>query len=243
MNPDLAIIVPARLLSQRFPRKLLFPVNNKPLILWTAERLKKIGDGIPIYFAVAEKELHEILHESGYQTVMTDPDLPSGTDRIAAANRKIGARKIINVQADEPLVAREHIDQLRDALESGCDMATLATEFPHKEDFQDPHKVKVVRDHSGNALYFSRSPIPYHRDDPGGIGPAGALWHLGLYAYTSELINSFVEWDPSPLEVTEKLEQLRVLENGRKIRVNVTRHRTVGIDTPEDMQVFLQHIE
>jgi 3-deoxy-manno-octulosonate cytidylyltransferase (CMP-KDO synthetase) len=229
-----AIVVPARLGSQRFPRKLLHEVRGRPLILWTADNLRRIAPEVPLFFAVAETELADSLEAAGYNCLMTDPALPSGTDRIAMANREIGARRIINVQADEPVLQAEHLTGLFAMLDSGVDVATVATAFETVADFRDPNKVKAVVDKDGRALYFSRSPIPYARDSGGGL-PESAYWHMGVYAYTAEVLERFLSWEPSRLEMTERLEQLRVLENGGRIGVAIARSRTVGVDVPEDL--------
>jgi 3-deoxy-manno-octulosonate cytidylyltransferase (CMP-KDO synthetase) len=231
---DCAIIVPARLGSQRFPKKLLKPVRGRPLILWTAENIRRIAPELPLFFAVAEEALKDVLEAAGHRCIMTDPDLPSGTDRITAANREVGASWVINVQADEPVLAADHIHQLQEVLGTGVDVATLATPFPELADFLDPNKVKVVTGLNGRALYFSRSPMPYQRETNGGL-PKQALWHLGLYGYHADILERFSGWSPSPLELTEKLEQLRVLENGGTIGVGVTANRTVGVDVPDDL--------
>ncbi|NDV62769.1 3-deoxy-manno-octulosonate cytidylyltransferase [Puniceicoccales bacterium CK1056] len=231
---DCAIVVPARLGSQRFPRKLLQEVHGKPLILWTADNLLRIAPDVPLFFAVAEDELASALEKAGHSCIMTDPDLPSGTDRIAIANREVNARQVVNVQADEPILAAEHISQLLAVLRSGPDVATLATPFDRAADFADPNKVKAVVAENGQALYFSRAPIPYDRDVKGGLPPQ-AYWHLGLYAYSAEVLEKFLAWKASPLEQTEKLEQLRILENGGRIGVGITASRTIGVDVPEDL--------
>jgi 3-deoxy-manno-octulosonate cytidylyltransferase (CMP-KDO synthetase) len=231
---ECAIVVPARLGSQRFPRKLLQEVHGRPLILWTADNLQRIAPAVPLYFAVAEEELAEVLGAAGLRCIMTDPELPSGTDRIAMANREIKARQVVNVQADEPIIGAEHIAQLLDVLKTGPDVATLATPFEDAADFTDPNKVKAVVAQNGRALYFSRSPIPYDRDSKGGL-PARAYWHLGLYGYSAEVLEQFLSWKASPLEQTEKLEQLRILENGFQIGVGITGSRTIGVDVPEDL--------
>jgi 3-deoxy-manno-octulosonate cytidylyltransferase (CMP-KDO synthetase) len=229
-----SIIIPARLGSQRFPKKLLQPVCGKPLVLWTAENVARIAPDLPLYFAVAEEELREVLEDAGYRCILTDPALPSGTDRIAAANREIGSEWVINVQADEPVLSGRHIEELVKVLQSGVDAGTLATPFPDLKSFQDPNKVKVVRTPGGNALYFSRSPIPFDRDKAGGF-PSGALWHLGLYGYHRTLLERFTAWEPTYLEKIEKLEQLRIMENGGTIGVGITQTRTIGIDVPGDL--------
>lgn len=238
---DAAIIVPARLGSQRFPRKLVQEVCGKPLICWTAENIQRIAPGIPLYFAVAEKELEQLLGEMGLSCIMTDPELPSGTDRLAVANRQVGADWVINVQADEPVLAADHIQQLVEVLESGKDVATLATPFDNVADFKDPNKVKVVTAGDGGALYFSRAPLPYERDSAGGL-PERAFWHLGLYGYHKDTLEKFTQWPQSYLEKTEKLEQLRILENGGTIGVGITQTRTIGVDVPEDLERLSEYL-
>lgn len=238
---DCAIVIPARLASQRFPEKLLQPVRGKALILHTAENVRRIAPDFPLHFAVAEEKLRNVLEDAGYTCIMTDPDLPSGTDRIAMANREIGATWLINVQADEPVLAAEHIRQLVQVLETGVDAGTLATPFSALEDFRDPNKVKVVCGAHGRALYFSRAPIPHERDSRGGLPPR-AYWHLGLYGYHKDVLERFMQWEPSYLEQTERLEQLRILENGGTIGVGITATRTVGVDVPEDLERLEAHL-
>ena len=238
---ETVIIVPARLDSQRFPRKLVHPVRGRPLILWTADNLRRIAGDIPFYFAVADRELEVLLASEGYACIRTDPALPSGTDRIAAANRDIGAKRVINIQADEPVLQAVHVSKLVESLDSGMDMATLATPFERLEDFRDPNKVKVVVGKQQQALYFSRSPIPYNRRVPN-LLPEGSYWHMGVYAYTAELLDAFTSWAGGCLEEMERLEQLRVLENGKSIGVGITDVRTVGIDVPEDIASLERHL-
>lgn len=238
---ECAIVVPARLGSQRFPRKLLQEVQGRPLILWTADNLMRIAPGMPLFFAVAEEALAEVLKGAGHSCIMTDPALPSGTDRIAMANREIRARQVVNVQADEPIITAEHIDRLLEVLGSGPDVATLATPFERAADFADPNKVKAVVAMDGRALYFSRSPVPYDRDAMGGLPPQ-AFWHLGLYAYSAGVLERFLSWNASPLELTEKLEQLRILENGGRIGVGITASRTIGVDVPEDLERLEEYL-
>jgi 3-deoxy-manno-octulosonate cytidylyltransferase (CMP-KDO synthetase) len=237
-----AIVVPARLASSRFPRKLLFPLGGKPLILWTAERVSREAPGYPLYFAVGDAELAAVLGDAGYCTVMTDPALPSGTDRLAAANEQIGAERLINVQADEPLVHGAQIRQLAALLDDGADLATLAIPFRDVAEFHDSNRVKVVRNQRGDALYFSRAPIPYDRDAGGALPAGDCHLHLGLYAYTARFLRAFTHWPPGRLEQLEKLEQLRALENGCRIAVGITNERTIGIDVPADAAVFMQHL-
>lgn len=242
---ETALVVPARLGSQRFPGKLLHRVHGRPLILWTAENLSRIAPEMPLYFAVAEAELASVLEEEGYACIRTDPALKSGTDRIAIANKEIRARRVINVQADEPVLSASHLSQLMDLMDRGMDAATLATPFERIEDFKNPNKVKVVVSPRGEALYFSRSPIPYDRGEQGGL-PRLAWWHMGVYAYTDVLLEGFLNWREGRLEAIEMLEQLRILENGRRIGVGLSETRTVGVDVADDLvqlEAFLKKRE
>jgi 3-deoxy-manno-octulosonate cytidylyltransferase (CMP-KDO synthetase) len=232
--PDCAIIVPGRLGSQRFPRKLLHPVLGQPLILHTAANLARIAPEIPVYFAVAEEELKAVLEGAGQKAILTDPDLPSGTDRVAVANREVGARRVLNVQADEPVLAASHLVLLQEVMDAGAEVGTLASPFDRVEAFRDPNKVKAVLGENGQALYFSRAPVPWNRDQPESL-PPGALWHLGIYAYTAAVLEAFPDLPPARLELIEKLEQLRFLENGRSIGVGVSPVRTLGVDVPADI--------
>ena len=239
-----SIICPARVTSQRFPRKVFYEVRGKPIILWTAERIRSEAPEFPLFFAVDAPELAECLTNAGFEAILTDPAHPSGTDRLAEANATVGAEAVINVQGDEPLVTGAQIRALAASLEnSEAAMSTLATPFINPADFNDPNQVKVVRDQAGFALYFSRAPIPYDRAS-GGKPDAAALQahacyrHLGLYAYRADFLHEFTTLKPGLYETTEKLEQLRALENGYRIHVALTDEPSVGIDTPEDVARF-----
>ncbi len=243
MSKTPSIIVPARLASTRFPRKLLYEVRGKPIILWTAERIRDVAPEFPLYFAVDDEALERCLREAGFETVRTRPDHPSGTDRLAEANARVGASAVINVQGDEPLVTGEQIRALADGLEGEAAMSTLAVPFTNPKDFANPNQVKVVRDRAGYALYFSRSPIPFARDMHGAVESAWLAGnpcyrHLGLYAYKADFLRAFSSLEPGQLERVEKLEQLRAMEHGYRIRVGITDQSTVGIDTPEDVGEF-----
>ena len=229
------IIVPARLASSRFPRKLLADAGGMPLILRTANRLAEQVPEYDLYFAVDGEELANPLNDAGFSTILTDPNLPSGTDRIAQANHSLQNDIVLNVQADEPLVLREHILSLTKAIErEGADLATLATPFVSNEDFTDPNQVKVVLDGNGFALMFSRCPIPYDRENDGQLC-SSSYKHLGLYGYRKEFLEEFAHLPLGNLENLEKLEQLRALENGKRISVEIVQNGTVGVDTVEDL--------
>lgn len=238
-----SIIVPARLASTRFPRKLLHEVRGKPIILWTAERIRSVAPEFPLYFAVDDDALERCLTKAGYAAVRTRPGHPSGTDRLAEANAIVGADAVINVQGDEPLVTGEQIRALAAGLEGEAAIATLAVLFERAEDFTNPNQVKVVRDRAGYALYFSRSPMPFARDVAGRVDAAwlaqhACYRHLGLYAYKADFLNAFSSLEPGFLEQIEKLEQLRAMEHGYRIQVGITDQATIGIDTPEDVAEF-----
>lgn len=245
---ETAIIVPARLGSTRFPQKLLQPVAGKPVLIWTAERIRAQAPEYPLIFAVDGPELANLLKQAGFDAVITDPQLPSGTDRIAAANASIGAARIINVQGDEPMVTGAQIRLLDSILKQGIDMATLGLPLESDADYQNPNHVKMVCDQFGRALYFSRAPIPYLRDSNGRFdaelaGPSGVLIHVGLYAYTAEFLATFAALPVSPLERFEKLEMLRALENGYRIAVAITHDKLIEIDTPENIETFAAAVQ
>lgn len=243
-----AIIVPARLASTRFPRKLLHEIRGKPLIIWVAERIATQVPEVALHFAVDDDELLWALTSRGFRAVLTSPKHTSGTDRLAEANASIGADFVINVQADEPLVTAEQIETLGGLITRGCPMATLAIPFQRPEDFANPNQVKVVVSRTGEALYFSRSPIPYARDLGGRVDAAwianhAVYRHLGLYAYRADFLQEFSRMPPGRLEEIEKLEQLRVLESGFRIAVGFTDQATIGVDTPDDAVAFEQALD
>ena len=238
-----SIIVPARLASTRFPCKLLYEVRGKPIILWTAERIRTVAPEFSLYFAVDDDALERCLSEAGFTAIRTRAEHISGTDRLAEANAAIGAPAVINVQGDEPLVTGEQIRALAAGIEREAAIATLAVPFVRPQDFANPNQVKVVRDREGYALYFSRSSMPFARDTSGEIDAAWLAQnrcyrHLGLYAYEADFLSAFSSLDPGLLEQIEKLEQLRAMEHGYRIHVGITDQATIGIDTPEDIAEF-----
>jgi 3-deoxy-manno-octulosonate cytidylyltransferase (CMP-KDO synthetase) len=240
-----AIIVPCRLESTRFPRKLLHVIKGRPLVLWVAERIRVEAPEFPLWFAVDDALLAAPLNTAGFQTILTSVAHQSGTDRLAEANRSVRAGRVINVQADEPLVTGAQIRRLAELIAGPAAMATLATPFKRAEDFINPNQVKVVFAPGGGwrSLYFSRSPMPFARDLGGKVDDAWVAAnpcykHLGLYAYKAELLEKFATLPPGRYERIEKLEQLRVLENGYEISCDVTDDPGLGVDTPEDALKF-----
>ncbi|HWA08069.1 MAG TPA: 3-deoxy-manno-octulosonate cytidylyltransferase [Opitutaceae bacterium] len=243
--PKLAIVVPCRLESTRFPRKLLHRIKGRPLVLWVAERIAGQAPEIPLWFAVDDELLGAPLRAAGFQVIMTSPAHASGTDRLAEANRTICAAQVINIQADEPLVTAAQIRALARLIDGPAPMATLATPFQRAADFDNPNQVKVVMRADGRALYFSRSRLPFARDlgaavDDAWLAKNPCYKHLGLYAYHADLLEKFAKLPPGRYEQIEKLEQLRVLENGHDIVVGITADPTIGVDTPEDAKKFEQ---
>lgn len=243
LMPKTAIIVPCRLESTRFPRKLLHVIKDRPLLLWVADRISREAPEFPLYFAVDDEVLRECVVSAGFQAIMTDVAHQSGTDRIAEANRTVRAEHVINVQADEPMVTGAQIRALAGLLENGAEMATLVTPFKRVVDFYNPNQVKVVLRGDGRALYFSRSRMPFSRDlgltiDDAWVLANPCFKHLGLYAYRTELLDKFAKLPPGRYELIEKLEQLRILENGYDISCAVTEEPGIGIDTPDDAAKF-----
>ncbi len=246
--PAFAIIVPCRLESTRFPRKLLHPIKGKPLVLWVAERIAAQAPDYPLWFAVDHELLAECIEGAGFRAIMTDSNHPSGTDRIAQANRTVRASYVLNVQADEPLVTAGQLNTLTQLIQGDCPMATLCTPFKRVVDFSNVNQVKVVLSQTGRALYFSRSWMPYSRDlgqtvDDAWVAANPCFKHLGLYAYQADFLEKFVAMPPGRLEQIEKLEQLRALENGFPIAIDVTEDPTIGVDTPEDAERFERALE
>jgi 3-deoxy-manno-octulosonate cytidylyltransferase (CMP-KDO synthetase) len=246
--PKTVIIVPCRLESTRFPRKLLHKIKDRPLLWWVADRIRREAPEFPVYFAVDHEQLRDCVAEAGLPAIMTDPSHQSGTDRIAEANRTIGAEHVINVQADEPLVTGAQIRALAGLLAGGAAMATLVTPFRRVVDFYNSNQVKVVMRQDGRAMYFSRSRMPFSRDlgltiDDAWVQANPCYRHLGLYAYRADLLEKFATLPPGRYEQIEKLEQLRALENGYEIACAVTDDPTIGVDTPEDAGRFERMLE
>ena len=236
--PKVALIIPARWGSTRFPGKCLHPIAGKPLVRHVWERSLLARNISKVLIATDDKRIADAARDFGAEVVMTSPDHPSGTDRIAeVATRLSGITHFINVQGDEPLIDPTLIEELAVELihDSKIGMITAATPFADSKEADDPNCVKVVAGASGDALYFSRSRIPFHRDNKDKTSAVKPLLHLGIYGYRRDILARLVKLTPTPLEQCEKLEQLRALEHGIAIRVIRTAHRGVGVDTPADV--------
>jgi 3-deoxy-manno-octulosonate cytidylyltransferase (CMP-KDO synthetase) len=234
-----AAIIPARWNSSRFPGKPLFPILGKPLIQHVWERCLAASTLSRTIIATDDMRIAETAFDFGAEVSLTSPKHPSGTDRIAEVAAKLpGFAHIINVQGDEPAVQPAIINRLVRTLQHNAKvtMVTAASPFGCESDASNPNNVKVVTALDGRALYFSRSLVPFNRDDRQ-FRPASSrpLWHVGIYGYRRDFLLQFVRWKPTPLERCEKLEQLRALEHGAVIHVIRTAHRSLGVDTLEDV--------
>ena len=236
------VVIPARFASTRFPAKILASETGKPLVQHVVERAKLARRVSEVIVATDDERISAALRPFGTTCVMTSPSHQSGTDRIAEVARGLprDVRHLVNVQGDEPEIEPETIDQLVHWLEnSDADMVTAATPFPAGADVNDPNLVKVVMGRDGWAIYFSRLPIPFRRES---TSPGNAPYHLhlGIYAYRRDFLLKLSSWPPTPLEQTEKLEQLRALEHGASIMVVKVKRATHGIDTPEQYAEFVK---
>jgi 3-deoxy-manno-octulosonate cytidylyltransferase (CMP-KDO synthetase) len=238
------VVIPARFASTRLPGKVLLPLAGRPMLQWVHERARA-ANPTQVVIATDDARIAAAAAGFGADIAMTAATHPSGTDRIAQTAHERGwddADIVVNVQADEPLIPSALIGQVAQLLEAhtGADVATLVTAIGSIEEYLDPNVVKVVADTQGRALYFSRAPVPWDRD--GAVAGrtqmsfAGALRHIGLYAYRVAALRRLTALPPSALELCERLEQLRALENGFQIQV-ATAAEAPGpdVNTPEDL--------
>lgn len=246
LNPTSYVVIPARLHSTRLPRKLLLSETGQSLLQHTYEAAKTAQRPAGLCVAADHDEIANDVRRFGGQVVMTNPAAPSGTDRVAEVARNLrNADIVVNVQGDEPEIRGDNIDLVIRLLEQNptAVMATLATPIRCEEQLLDPACVKAVVDSRGNAMYFSRSPIPHLRDGIAEVDfsvQTDFLQHIGLYAYRRDFLLALAELPPTRLEQLEQLEQLRVLDNGYQIQVGVVDEPSVGIDTPEDYARFVR---
>jgi 3-deoxy-manno-octulosonate cytidylyltransferase (CMP-KDO synthetase) len=238
-------VIPARFASTRLPGKALLSETGRPLIQHVLEAARRAQSLQRIIVATDDPRIALAVEQFGGEFMMTRADHATGTDRVAeVAARLETARVILNLQGDEPEISGAALDRVVALLEEDAEapMATLATAIRDQSIYLDPACVKVVCSARGRALYFSRSPIPYHRDGLPGEGAAPgpiAYLHLGLYAYRRDFLLGLGKLPPSGLEAAEKLEQLRVLDAGYPIAVGIVDEPSVGIDTPEDYRRFV----
>jgi 3-deoxy-manno-octulosonate cytidylyltransferase (CMP-KDO synthetase) len=249
-------IIPARWGSTRFPGKPLHPITGKPLLKHVWERCLRAKSLELVVIATDDMRIASAAFDWGAEVALTSPRHRTGTNRVAeVASKTKQFACVVNIQGDEPLIDPHLIDKLVEKLRSDrkVGIVTAAHPFKNAADASSPHQVKVVLDLRGNALYFSRAPIPFQRSRSSGLQSAEQrkghsrerflfLRHQGIYAFRRETLLQFVRWKPTPLERSESLEQLRALENGVKVHVLVTATGSPGIDTPEDATALEQKL-
>ena len=254
---DVVAVIPARYGSTRLPGKPLLDVGGTPLILHVV-RCAAAARGIDrVLVATDDERIAAVVESAGGEAMMTSPDHRTGTDRLAEVASRIDADILINLQGDEPFIAPQTIEAALAPLlaDPSLVMSTTSEPIGTAEDLLSPHVVKVVTDPAGLALYFSRQPIPFPRSavlEHGALPAALAATpellshfrkHSGLYVYLREFLLAFANWPTTPLEALEALEQLRALEHGVRIRVVPVEHRSIGVDTPEDLARVRQRLE
>jgi 3-deoxy-manno-octulosonate cytidylyltransferase (CMP-KDO synthetase) len=254
-NKKTVAIIPARFASTRLPGKALIDIAGKPMVCWVAERAQAARNVDRVIVATDSQEIVDAVTSRGFEAMLTDVNHASGTDRIAEVAATIpDAEIIVNVQGDEPLISPETIEKAVDTMASeiakpgGAGIVTTYEPIESRDDLLNPDLVKVVMDDDGNAVYFSRSPVPYPRDAIKRYGdPDTALErepellklfrkHTGLYAYRRDVLLEFTRWPQSQLETIEALEQLRALAHGVKIKVVEACSTSIGVDTAEDLE-------
>ena len=237
------VVIPARYASTRFPAKILASETGRPLVQHVVDQVRKCRLVRDVIVATDDSRIASSLKPFGTTCVLTDEGHPSGTDRIAEVAAGLRDDIIVNVQGDEPEIEPETVDGLIDLVrQTDGAMATAATPFPAGADPADPNLVKVVMGQGDRAMYFSRLPIPFHRDPTPGHRPPYYL-HLGIYAYPRPFLLRMAGWKPTAAEAAEKLEQLRVLEHFEPIFVLKVDRATHGIDTPEQYQAFVKRYQ
>ncbi len=244
-NPRSRIVgvIPARLASTRLPRKVLREIAGEPMLAWVYRAAKACAALDEVIVATDNAEVRQLCDERGWRCLMTSPELPSGTDRLHAVSRVIDADIYVNIQGDEPLLLPDHMTAILELFTAPHVEVTTPKVRCTPEEIANPNAVKVVTALDGRALYFSRATIPFDRD---GHGHASYWKHLGLYAYRKAALERFASLPPSALEQSERLEQLRLLENGISIYVAETAQDTIGVDTEDDLRrveaILLQRI-
>lgn len=238
-SPKVSCVIPARFASSRFPGKVLADRTGKPMIRHVCERASRAASVSEVIVATDDERIRRAVEAFGGKVVMTRADHPNGTSRIAEAAAALSAELIVNVQGDEPEIDPELIDLAvaHLAAHDDCPVGTVASPFAPGDDPSDPNIVKVVLDQRGRALLFSRALIPHARDAR--TPPAAPLRHVGLYVYRRAFLETYVAIAPTPLEQTEQLEQLRILEHGYRIAVAVAPSHHAGIDTEAQYEAFV----
>ena len=229
---NIVAVIPSRYQSSRFLGKPLAMIAGKTMIQRVYEQVKKAEGINRVVVATDDERIYHVVEKFHGEAVMTG-NCSCGTERVYEAIKNYPCDLVINVQGDEPLIRPEMINELIGAFQFGnVNMATLCKEIVEDIDINNPNVVKVVRDKDDNALYFSRSPIPFNRDLYNGVR---YFKHIGIYAYKKEFLEKYVQTEKTTLEIAENLEQLRVIESGYKIKVKETKYDSMGVDVPEDI--------
>jgi 3-deoxy-manno-octulosonate cytidylyltransferase (CMP-KDO synthetase) len=229
----IAAVIPARLASTRMSRKVLREIAGRPMVEWVWRAAAESGLMDPVLVATDSDEVAAVCRARGIPAEMTSPDCPSGSDRVREVARRVDADVYVNIQGDEPMLTPDFFPPLLALFDRPeVEVGTLAVRCP-PEEIANPNAVKVVTALDGRALYFSRATIPFDRDGP---GFAGYRKHLGIYAYRKAALERFAALPPGRLELVERLEQLRLLENGIDIYVAAAPRDTIGVDTEEDLR-------
>ncbi|MEO7453792.1 MAG: 3-deoxy-manno-octulosonate cytidylyltransferase [Fimbriimonadales bacterium] len=226
---NVVVVIPARMDSTRCPGKPLRDLAGKPMVQWVYEAALKATLPKRVLVATPDSEIVAAVKAFGGEAILTSSSHPTGTDRIAEVAEKVDATAYVNVQGDEPLIEPASIDTCAKPVADGDAEMASVYDWAADSEVDDPNVVKVVTDPAGNALYFSRSRIPFVRSQSG----LRTKKHVGLYAYTGAALRSFATWEPTPLEKTEVLEQLRFLENGIQIKMGYAAGTPLAVDTPE----------
>ncbi|MBP6218290.1 MAG: 3-deoxy-manno-octulosonate cytidylyltransferase [Oligoflexales bacterium] len=227
-------VIPSRIASTRLARKPLLPIHGKPMIQWVYEKAKACTLLEKVIVATDSLEIADLIGGLGGDVMMTSPDIQTGSDRVAVVAKSFPDMDVvINLQGDEPFIKPSMLNQVLAPYlaAENPDMSTLAYELSEQA-YNDPGAVKVILDCKGYAIYFSRAPIPYYRQ----AIKAPVFHHMGLYAFRYDFLMKYTTLQKTPLEHAESLEQLRALENGYKIRVCLTEHKTIEVNTPEDYE-------
>lgn len=230
------VVIPARLQSSRLPNKVILPICGKPLIQRVFERVKESKKVDDIFVATDSDEVAKIVQSFGGKAILTSSQHESGTDRIAEAVKNIDADLVINVQGDEPMIEPDLIDNFVELFKNDYEVyfASAMHRISSVEDLKNSNVVKVIQNLQGDAIYFSRSQIPFNRD--GHEIPEDHFQHIGIYAYKKAFLERYSSLPQTFLEKSEKLEQLRAIEHGFKIRMVETDYRSIGVDTLEDLE-------
>ncbi|WP_311319594.1 MULTISPECIES: 3-deoxy-manno-octulosonate cytidylyltransferase [Capnocytophaga] len=239
----LIAMIPARYGATRFPAKLMQDLCGKPVIVHTYQRVADTNLFDQVYVVTDDDRIENAIREVGGKVIRSQKEHNSGSDRLAEASKDLEVDIIVNVQGDEPFTDKENLQKVIDIFandpQKNIAVASLMERITHPDDIANPNNVKVVVNKFNEALYFSRSVIPFPRDTNTKVP---YYKHIGIYAYRKDALQQFTQLPPSLLEETEKLEQLRYLENGFKIRLAVTDIPTIGIDTPEDLEKARQRL-